>query len=717
MKPIILSRRDLIKGGIKIGTGCFALGLSRPTLAAKKLFQPSVYIKIQQDIPVTLLIHRSEMGQHVLTSMVMLIAEELEVDPTSIKIEQATGDEKFGDQNTDGSTSARKNWFPLRKAGATARKMLISAGAKHFKTEESMLIAKNGHVVNLKTNERMSYQDLAGIAASLTPPKEESIQLKKDLSVIGTPLENLVAKDMVTGKATYGIDTHRPNMVFATIERSPTIDGKIKSLNAEEAKKVPGVLAVFPMASEGPSINTNEGIAVVAETYHAAIKARSLLKVEFENDGNLETSVKQNETNKRKVMEDGSEEDEIGDFEAAKESGTKVITATYETPYLVHAPMEPLACTAELVGKGILIHAPSQDPQRAREAIADATGFDEDHVTIKVTLLGGGFGRKSQPDFPVEAALIAKEIKKPVKLIWTREDEIRHGMYHATSVQYMEGVIDKENNITGFRHRSGFPSIAKLFTSLYIFGPTSMELGMGHTNNPYRFPNKLLEKTKLNSDLRIGWYRAVCNIFHAFAVESFLDELASTTRKDPVALRLSLLDNKAPKDIGSHDFNPIRLRSVIETCRDKSAWLKKRKAGAAIGFACHYSFMSYIAVAIEVEKKADKYRASKVTIVADCGINVNSDTVLSQLEGGVIFGLCHSYYGKISLKNGEVIQSNFHDYPMLRMRETPDIEVHIMPSTENPTGIGEPGVPPITPALTNAIFQASGQRIRSFPIG
>ena len=716
---IILSRRQLIQGGIKLSAGCFALGISQEGYAGTNLFQPSVYLKIEVGKPITFVVHRSEMGQHVRTSLAMLIAEELQVDIHKIDIVQAVGDAKYGDQNTDGSTSARKNWQPLRNMASQALQTLLEAGAQHFKASVSGLDASLGYVIHPSSGEKISYQDLAPLAARIKTNKGKR-KTKRNYRYIGKDLVNLDARDLVTGKAIFGIDIHQKNMVFATIKRCPTVEGSLKSFEADEAKKLEGVIDIFAIDGEGPPINTNDGVVVVAKSYPIALKARGLIKATFDSPSRLETTTKQQTSNRQAIKDSWSEEEHIGDFEEAKEASHRTLKATFETPYLVHAQMEPLVCTAHFFNDHLRIWAPSQDPQKAKREIADHLDLDEDQITIYITFLGGGFGRKSQPDFMVEAAAIALRIKKPVKVLWTREDDTRHGFYHANSIQQLEATLDSKNQITGIRHRSAFPTIAALFSNFFAFGPAPFELGMGLTNTPYKFPNQVMESTKLESDIRIGWYRSVCNIFHAFGIESFLDEIAQTTNQDPFDIRLKHLEQPTQslgKKISSFDFNPERLRNVLMECRKLSNWNERTQKANGLGLACHYSFLSYVAMVIEVEKIQDKYRATRVDVVADCGININSDTVKAQLEGGVIFGLSHSYYGEITLQNGEVMQSNFHDYQVLRMNECPEIIIHSVASSENPTGIGEPGVPPVAPALCNAISRAQGKRLRSFPTG
>lgn len=716
---LVLDRRDLLKKGIQGSAGCLMIAVVPQGFGAQSSFIPNHFIEVPAQGKIKLICHRSEMGQGARTACAMLLAEELKIPWDQIEVKQAPGDVKYGDQNTDGSTTVRKNWDTLRLAGASARETLLAAAASYWKTSNQKLIAKNGSILNVSIGESLKYQELVEASAKIPVVKNPKISSKPDsYDIIGKPTKGVDVLDIVTGKASYGIDKSAVHLVYASVARSPVVGGGIESFQDKEARKLKGVLDVFQIDEEGPSINSFSGVVVVAQDYWTALKGRNLLKINWSQNENVETTSKTIPLLKKQIDDSFSEEDEFGNFEDAKKSAKRLVKGRYFTPYLTHAPMEPPVATASLLGGHLTIWAPTQDPQRAREAVADATGLDEQNITINVTLLGGGFGRKSQPDFVVEAALIAQHIKKPVKVIWTREDDIRHGFYHAQAIQTLEATIDQSDQVSGWRHRSGFPSIAHLFTNLYFFGPSGSELEMGMINVPYQIPNRLFEKSKVESEIKIGWLRSVCNVFHAFAIESFMDDIATTLKTDPIELRLKYLSKIPPKrKISSFDFNPIRLKSVIQRVREISHWNDKRKKGIAIGFACHASFKSYVAVAVEMVKdRRDKWSIRKAYISADCGVVINPNHVKAQLEGSVVFGISVAFYGRITLTNGQVDQSNFHDYPVLRMDQCPDIVTDLMPSNERPTGIGEPGVPPISPAIANALFAGSGVRVRDLPL-
>jgi isoquinoline 1-oxidoreductase beta subunit len=707
-----LSRREFLKDGGALVGGALVLAWGGGFLrklafaAGPTSFEPNPFIAIHPDGRIILLCHRSEMGQGARTAMAMLLAEELEVKPEAVTLAQGDGDERYGDQNTDGSHSVADNWTRLREAGAAAREMLIAAAAKRWGVEPADCKARNGSVHN--GSRAFTYGELAADAAALPLPKKPRLKPDSALTLLGKDRTLLDVDAITSGKAIFGIDVVVPGMVYASLERAPAVNGTLKSADTAAPLSVPGVLSVVKLPPLGNQKRTNHAIAVVATNTWAARQGRLALKAEWESHGakstpELRTALEDILAKPAKVYRHD------GNFEAASHAAARTIEARYRAPHLAHAPMEPLNCVAHVKSDGSCeIWVPTQDPQGAQKAAAEVLGVPISKVTVHVALLGGAFGRKSIHDYVMEAAALSKELKKPVKTTWTREDEIRHGFYHPESAQLMTATLDGEGNITGWRHRSVFTPIARLFNPA-AEAPNDFELGMGATNMPYGVPSVLIEGAAAPTEVRIAWLRSVCNIFHAFAVNSFIDEIAHETKRDPVKLRLDLLKT-------GHVVESARLAHVTEIVARESGWGKTLPKGTGMGVACHFSFKSYVACAIEARVAKGAVKVTRVHVAIDCGKVVNTDTVRAQMEGAVVFGLSGALKGEITLKDGAVEQSNFHDYEMLRLNECPEIRVHLVKSDAAPTGVGEPGVPPVAPALCGAIFQATGRRIRDLPI-
>jgi isoquinoline 1-oxidoreductase beta subunit len=727
-----LSRRDFLQqSGLWLG-GMLTLSYAGPltkwmpgeaaAATPADLFRSSPFIAIQPDGTVLLTCQRSEMGQHTRTAMTMLLAEELDADDERVTILQADGDAIYGDQNTDGSKSVRDQWFPLRRAGAAARAMLVQAAATRWGVEPSSCRTAKGVVHHDASGRHLAYGELTAAAALLPVPKDPPLKAAKDFRLIGKARRAVDAAAIVGGTAVYGQDVRLPGMVFASIERAPLKQAALQRLDAKAALAMPGVLKVVELKPFGDPTLTNAGVAVVATNTWAAMEARKALALEW-SQPSAKSSKELRAALDGQLAKPGKVFRQDGDVAKARQTAAKTLEAHYNTPYLVHATMEPLACTAVIKDGRCEIWAPCQDPQRARKAAADFLGWPIEKVTLHVTLLGGGFGRKSQPDFVVEAVAVARELDKPVKVVWSREDEIRHGFYHAECRQHLSATLDEAGAITGWHHRSAFPSIMTVFVpgwlTPFVRGPHAFEMGMGGWNMPYTIPNVQVEGETVDPDVRIGWYRSVCNIFHAFAVNSFMDEIAVATQQDPVALHLKLLQGEptpAWETDKAFPFDRRRLARTIETVAKAADWYKARPQDTAMGFAAHSSFKSYVAVAVEARKTADGVQVKRVDLALDCGQVVNPDSVISQMQGAIIFGLSAALYGEITLDGGKVEQSNYHDYPVLRMSEAPEIHVHLIPSEAPPTGVGEPGVPPVPPALCNALFRLTGKRFRDLPV-
>jgi isoquinoline 1-oxidoreductase beta subunit len=686
------------------------------------LHQPGPYVAVQPDGMVLLTCHRSEMGQHTRTAMTMLLAEELDVDESRVSILQADGDARYGDQNTDGSKSVRDFFIPLRQAGAAARLMLVQAAAQHWGVDPAQCRTAQSRVHHDASRRSLGYGELTAAAASLSIPKNPPLKAARDFQIIGKARKAADIDGILAGTAVYGQDVRLPGMVYASLERAPTRRAALTTLDSTAAQAVPGVLKVVRLKPFGDPTLTDEAVAVVATNTWTAQKARQALQLTWDEPqlgGSAELAAAMEATLRRP----GQVFRRDGSVAQAKKRAAKTLEARYTTPLLVHAPMEPPACTAWIRDGHCEIWAPTQDPQRARKAAADLLGWPIERVTIHVTLLGGAFGRKSQPDFVLEAVGIARELDRPVKVVWSRPDEIRHGFYHAASQQYLAATLDGAGRLTGWHHRSVFPSIVSLFVPgllmPFVKGPHDFEMGMGATNLPFAIPNVLVEGATVACDVRIAWYRSVCNLFHAYAVNSFFDEIAAATGEDPLRLYLQLLAGDATPAWNTdkqYPFDRRRLARTIETVATASAWAKPRPTDTAMGFAAHYSFKSYVAVALEARKTADGIQVKRVDLALDCGTVVNPDTVRAQMEGAIIFGLSAALHGQVTLQDGRIEQANFHDYPVLRLPEAPAIHVHLVPSDAPPTGVGEPGVPPVPPALCNALYRLTGHRFRELPV-
>ena len=731
MEKIEMKRRDFVKifglatGGLLLGCNVSADKVVVNTLEDGISFVPNLFIQLQKDGTVTIVVARSEMGQGIRTSMASAIAEDLEADWKYVTVQQATGDAKFGNQNTDGSRSIRTLLKPMRKMGAMARSILEQAAAKKWNIAASDCKAENHFVVNNTTGEKVFFGDLVEEAKTIAIPSDENIILKdkKDFKYIGKKVvRGIDMEDFLHGKANYGLDARLPNMKFAAIARSPVTFGSVKSFDTSEATEITGVEQVVQLdrliPPAGQFFGMLGGVAVIANNTWSAFQGKNNLNVEWESGINESYDTEKFKEklisrihNKAKVVPPFK-----GSIEKAFKNADKVIEATYTMPHLAHAPMEVPNALAWVHDGKCDVWAPVQDPQTVQAEIAHFFGFALEDITINVMMLGGAFGRKSKSDFVVEAVALSQKIKAPVQVVWTREDDIQHSFYHAQNAQYLKGSLDEKGKVTGWLHRVAFPSITSSFKPMsnYIAG---FELGMGFTNNPYDIENVQIENAKAESHLRIGWLRSVSNIISGFGVNSFVDELAIASGKDAIEFRLDLLGkDKVSTAASPHPFNVARLKNVLIEAKKLSNWGRKLPEGHGMGVAIHYSFYSYVATVVEVSVKSEKVKVENIYSVLDCGMYVNRDAVINQMEGAAIFGMSLTMFGKISTKNGAVEQSNFHDYQMTRMIDAPNIHVHLVDNDEDPTGVGEPGVPPVSAAITNAIFNASGKRVRSLPL-
>ncbi|PWU21163.1 MAG: twin-arginine translocation pathway signal protein [Candidatus Rokuibacteriota bacterium] len=747
-----ISRRGFIQGLSALGGLVLAAGFPSPSRAADPpkygadgmpngwVDNPLVFVAIAPDGTVSIVCHRSEMGQGVRTGMPMIVADELEADWKRVRVVQATGDEKrYGNQDTDGSRSTRHFLDPMRRCGASARMMLEAAAAERWKVPVSEVEARNHEVVHVPSGRRLGYGALAKAAASQPVPKGDAVRLKdpSKFRYIGKGQLKLVdAKDIATGKAQYGIDTRLPGMLYAVVMRPPVLGGKVVSYDAAETMKVPGVVRVVQIDPSAPPIEFNPlgGVAVIATNTWAAIKGRNALKIQWDDGPNASyDSVKFRATLEEAARKPGKVVRSNGDFDAAVASAAKRQSAEYYIPHLAHATMEPPAATVRIVNGKCEVWGCFQSPQAARDRVAKRLGMSPDDVTVNVTLLGGGFGRKSKVDFATEAAILSKAMDgKPVKVTWTREDDLHNSYYHTVSAEYLEAGVDSQGKIVAWLHRSVAPTIFSTFVD-GAKQEAALELGMGVINVPFSIPNVRIENPDATAHTRIGWFRSVSNIPHAFAVQSFVAELAAAAGRDQKDYLLEVIGPPrlvSPQDLSdtwNHGESPERypvdtgrLRRVVETAAQESGWGRTMPKGRGLGIAAHYSFVSYIAAVAEVAV-SDKGELTipRVDIAVDCGASVNPDRVRAQMEGACVMGIAVATLGEISYKDGRVVQNNFDTYEITRMSAAPRvIRVHIIPGDWSKPlgGVGEPGVPPIPPAICNAIFAATGKRIRSLPI-
>lgn len=735
------SRRDFLKLST-LASGGFLLGVNFQCSSPEGetiTFAPNVYLSINSKNEVTLIAHRSEMGTGIRTSLPMIVADELGADWSKVKIIQAEGDDqKYGDQNTDGSYSVRMFYEPMRKAGATARTMLISAAAQKWGIAAEDCDTENGQVIQRGGSKKISFGELVDAVKDMPVPAAEEVVLKpfSNYKLIGKPVPIYDAKDIATGHAVFGADVDLPGMKIAVIQRSPVVGATIKSYDDANTRAVPGVHEVVKITGAGipPGLDKPlEGLAVIADHTWAAIKGREALTVEWDlGENQTYNSAEQLDAMLRSTAKDGQVRRDKGNFKAAAQSASAVVERTYKAPFYAHATIEPPAAIADYKEDGsIEIWAPTQHPQWARQAVAMALEIEVDKVKMNVTLLGGGFGRKSKPDFVVEAALLSKAIQAPVRVQWTREDDLQHDFFHSHSAQRIKATLDKEGKLSGWNHHTVFPAIGATANPAELH-PSDGELGLGCIDFPFDVPNIRIETHESKAHTRIGWLRSVSNIHHAFATCCMLDELAEKSGKDPIQYALELLGEGKLLDFKGEmkgDFQnygePLenfpwdtgRLKKVVETIAKTSDWENRKAAGQALGFAVHKSFLTYVACVVQVEKDSSgRTRIPQVHYVVDCGIAVNTDRVLSQFEGGAQFATSLATTSAITLDQGRVQQQNFDSYQIIRMPQSPQqIHVHIVPSMEKPTGVGEPPVPPYIPALCNAMYQLTGERIYELP--
>ncbi len=715
-----LSRREFFKTGAAVGGG-IAIGLTLTGCGGQTAYpganpadlRANAYLQVRPDGHVVFQLPRAEMGQGVYTGLTTLVAEELSMPADTIIVEHAYylpefRDPEFGMMMTGGSVSLRNNFVPLRQAAANLREWMRRAGAQYLQVPTSDLRIENAQVVSTDGN-ATGFAALIETARSIEPPEDAPLKKPSEFQQIGRESTRLDAVAKVTGTATFGIDCQQPGAVTAVMRRCPHLGGRMKQFDDTAAKAIKGVQAIIPV---------NGGVAVVASGYWPARKAADALQIEWDKGplaGLDDAGLRQRHD--ELLLEEGRNVAETGEADAATGESVEVV---YRVPMLSHSPMEPPNALVRVDSDKVEIWTGSQVPDTVIGVVAAAIDRPREQVVVHNQMLGGGFGRRLVPDYIVEAAMVAKQVGKPVKLVWSREDDVQHDYYRPAATARLAATIDN-GRVTSFSGKTVVPSIMGQLMPMYAEAAmpewlppaiprslagmakhfdTSMTEGLGDTN--YQFPYIKMDTVRDETPIPVGFWRSVGHSQNAFFTESFMDELAHKVGQDPVAFRLQHMP------VESNRYQVLKL--VAE-----KAW-GKAPAGQFQGVAAHDAFHSSVAQVVNASVENGNIRVHKVVCVVHCGLAVNPDVVRAQMESAIIFGLTAALKGKISLEDGRVMQSNFHDYPLLTLAETPDIEVHIAPSEDAPTGVGEPGLPPLAPALANAVFAATGQRLRELPL-
>jgi isoquinoline 1-oxidoreductase subunit beta len=702
-----VTRREFLAAGGAAGAGLavwFYLRRGNEGHNPGQAFAPNAYLHITPDGKITVVVPRSEMGQGVRTALPMILAEELEADWSEIAIEQAGASTLFGDQTTGGSASVRTTWDPMRRAGAAARAMLIAAAAKEWGVPTSECKAEKSKVIHTASNRSLSYGELADRAARLPVPSDPPLKSAKDYKLVGKALPRVDTPSKVNGSAEFGFDFRLAGMKYAFLSRSPVIGGKVVAFDDTESKKVSGFAQSMKVG--------DSAVAVVADTAWGAMDARRQLKISWDEGANKDLN--------SAALSEGLRKAATGKVVTLYEAGnvTKIngrrITAEYMLPFLAHAPMEPGNTTAQFRDGKCELWSPTQVPQDCRDSVAAAVGLKPDDVKVNVTLLGGGFGRRLEHDYAVEAALVAKGANAPVKVMWTREDDMRFSTYRPNSFHQLSAVLDARGWPVSFSHRIVSPSISRQKGQP---GDGGIDPDLkDEAGFVYSIPNVRIEYVDPDSPVPVGWLRSVYASPVAFASESFLDEIAIATHRDPLELRLHLLSRDQDVKYFDTTWQTARMRGVLELVAEKANWGEPVSAGIHRGIAAFACFNTYVAEVVEIVMEGNEPKVKRVMVAADVGQRINPNILEQQAQSAVMFGLSAALRGKITIDKGRVVQSNFGDYEPVRMSEAPIVEAYFVDSNAAPSGIGEPPVPPLAPALCSAIYSATKKRIRALPI-
>ncbi|WP_276497167.1 xanthine dehydrogenase family protein molybdopterin-binding subunit [Pontibacter litorisediminis] len=692
MKLFAVAGGGLVLGFNSTSSVASALGLIDASNLSAAAIDFNSYLSISPENIITILSPNPELGQNIKTSFPMIVAEELDADWTKVKVVQAPLDTtKFERQVTGGSGAVPHSWERLRKAGATARQMLLEAAAKRWNVAESSLTTENGMVVHMASGRKLSYGELATEASKLPVPTEVKLKETKDFRLIGTAVRNVDNHEMITGKPLYGLDLYKEGMLFAMIQRPEAFGMKLKSVDAAAAKAMPGIVDV---------VTFKNNVAVVGKSTWQVMKARKALKIAYEKDGALESTADHDRLFKELLdSPEANVRRKDGDVEAAFKKAAKVIKSEYQCPFLSHSPMEPMNFFAHVRPDGVELAGPTQTPERARDQVAKLLDIAPEKITLELTRLGGGFGRRLSNDYALEAAELSNIVKAPVKVIWSREDDMTGGTYRPAVRYRFEAALDAKGNMIGYKLRG-------------------VGINSGNPTREDNFPsgaveNLLIDSVEHKSPITTGPWRAPITNFLAFAEQAFLDEVAQAAKKDPVQFRLELLEKAKKAPVGEIKYDIDRMRGVIELAAEKSNWGKKK--GVHQGFSVYFSHRSYVAQVAEVKVKSSVPVVEKIYAAADCGIVVNLSGAYQQVRGGIVDGLGHAMYSKLSFKDGAAEQKNFNNYRLIRLKEVPEIDVHFVNNGIDPTGLGEPALPPTGGAVANAIFKATGKRLRNQP--
>ncbi|GAB3257910.1 xanthine dehydrogenase family protein molybdopterin-binding subunit [Larkinella harenae] len=730
MSSSSINRRSFLKAAGLTGTG-FLLGFTasgsafqivNPAMAepagtaphAVLSFELNPFIIIDNTGSITLINHRPDMGQGSWQAVPTMIAEELEVSLDKITVKQSNGLRKYGNQLSGGSSTVRGGWKKLREVGAAARQMFTTAAANRWQVPVEECYAEDGTIRHKPSGKSLTYGELADDASKLPVPEKVQLKDKKDFKLIGKPLRRADIPAKVTGQAVFGMDITVPGMLYASVEHCPVLHGKVVSIDDAQTKKIPGVKAVFKAERPMPH-RTSEAVAVLATTYWAALQGRRALKVTWDKAGYDQSMTTQQyfDELREKSKQDGIPYYTTGDFKTAYANAPQKLEGFYQTPFLAHAPMEPEVAVAHVKDDGSCeIWASVQGPDGAIMDVSRYLKIPAEKVTVNVPFLGGAFGRKAYLDFVLEAVHLSKQAKAPVKLIWTREDDITQGPFRPGMLSAMRGGVDDQGNVVAFEHKFIGESIQRQVFRASLEGKADDwgKEGIGKEESPYAFPNAVVSNINVKTDIPIVWWRSVYTSNNVFGHESFLDELAHAARKDPLMFRIELLEKAGDDAIAK------RFLTVLRLLKEKADWDKPLPAGHGKGIAIARSFGSQCAHVVFVEKAGKGVKVKKVVAVMDCGMYVNPDNVRAQTEGNIAYGLTAAVKDGITFTNGQADQTNFHNYQVIRMDEMPEVDIHIVENREEPGGVGEPGLPPVAPALCNAIFAATGKRIRALPV-
>jgi isoquinoline 1-oxidoreductase subunit beta len=727
----VLDRRSFLKTGAAAGAGLI-IGFHIPANAGedpaqqqeKKTPNPfNAWVHITPDNRITLLLEKSEMGQGIMTAVPMILAEELCVDWKNVTVQQAPTDPDVYNHGTGGSGSIAGCWLPMRRAGAAAREMLISAAAARWGVNTNTCVAKNGGVLHGSRNNFLTYGELANDAAKLPIPNLNTVPLKNsdDFTIVGKATPRFEAVSKTNGKAVFGIDSRVPGMQYAVVARCPTFGGKVKSFDAAKAKAVPGVRDVFVIDPVSTGAFSAGGVAVIADNSWAAMQGRKALEIKWDEGPNAGES---SEALQKQFLDNAAKPGKIvrndGDADSAVLSAAKKVEATYEFPFAAHATMEPMNCTVHIRPDSAEAWVPTQAPQWAQDTIAGVSKLPKDKIKVNTTLMGGGFGRRYMADFVMEAAQISKQTGKPVMVLWTREDDMQHDFYRPASYHHFSGAVNNDGSIAAWKHFQTSTSIEAMWSPKGKESPEKSEFATA-VFIPYQTPNYRVEYTLAESGVPRAWWRSVEHSTSGFVVECFVDELAAAAGADPLEFRLRSIgaDRKVPDFTDPKEGKPLdtaRLKGVLKLAAEKAGWGSPLPKGTARGIAGYYSFNTYTAAVAEVSLKDGMPKIHRLVYAVDCGRPVNPDGIRAQVEGAAVYGLSAALHDAITIKNGAVVQTNFHEYQMPRIADTPKTEIHIVESKEEPTGIGEPGLPVVAASVCNAIYSLTKKRVRRLPV-